>query len=87
VYYARQYGCEAQAKVTAVDPQAQTVTVVDDRSKSSQLPYDVLVLAIGARSITWGVPGVEEVRQCVSAGRVCACTYGAGSLASYPSGR
>jgi NADH dehydrogenase FAD-containing subunit len=45
-----------------VDVVGQTVTVVDESKRASQLPYDVLVLAIGARSITWGVPGVEEVR-------------------------
>ena len=37
---------------------------MDSSKQTGALPYDILVVAIGARSITWGVPGVEEVRAC-----------------------
>ena len=55
-----------QGRVAAVQPQAQTAdggseaggTVVLDSGES--LPYDWLVLALGAETNTFGIPGVKE---------------------------
>jgi NADH dehydrogenase len=43
-------------RVTAVDPAARTVSLRD----GATLPYDVLVLAIGAVTASFGIEGVEE---------------------------
>jgi NADH:ubiquinone reductase (H+-translocating) len=43
-------------RVTALDLDARTVQLAD----GSALPYDTLVLAIGAVSASFGVPGVDE---------------------------
>jgi NADH dehydrogenase len=47
------------AKVTAVDADAKTVTVIDANG-AAQLEYDTLVYAIGSRWNDHGVPGAAE---------------------------
>lgn len=42
---------------------------MDSSKQTGALPYDVLVVAIGARAITWGIPGVEEVPDSDAGGR------------------
>ncbi|XXQ32424.1 FAD/NAD(P)-binding domain-containing protein [Plasmodiophora brassicae] len=57
-----------EAEVTGVDPAEKTVRCVDstrvfdneEQSRSFTVPYDYLVLAAGAKSQTFGVPGVYE---------------------------
>lgn len=51
-----------QAKVVDVDPEAKKLTIqsANDPNDKTEVPYDVLLFAVGARSVTWGVPGVEE---------------------------
>jgi NADH:ubiquinone reductase (non-electrogenic) len=50
-----------QASCTSVDPQRNVIGcrhAVDEREFS--LPYDVLVIAVGAENNTYGIPGVAE---------------------------
>jgi NADH:ubiquinone reductase (non-electrogenic) len=47
-----------QARATAVDPDARLVTCRHETE--FRIPYDVLVIAVGAVSNTYGVPGVAE---------------------------
>ncbi|QFU90105.1 NAD(P)/FAD-dependent oxidoreductase [Amycolatopsis sp. YIM 10] len=47
------------ARVTAIDPERQVVTVAD-AGGGGELPYDTLLYALGSRVADHGVPGVAE---------------------------
>lgn len=50
-----------QATCTSIDPVDRTVSCVSVEGKAQfDLPYDTLIIAIGARNNTFGIPGVEE---------------------------
>ena len=48
------------AKVAGVDLERQVVELVRSTGATDQLSYDSLVLAAGAVSTTYGIPGIEE---------------------------
>ncbi|KAI8973200.1 hypothetical protein BDF20DRAFT_906916 [Mycotypha africana] len=54
-----------EAECTDVDPEKKVITIVDNseikgESATSTIPYDYLVIGIGAQSQTFGIKGVEE---------------------------
>ncbi|MEU8434154.1 FAD-dependent oxidoreductase [Streptomyces sp. NPDC029216] len=48
------------ARVTAVDPERQVVTLADADSSGRELGYDTLLYALGSHASHGGVPGVAE---------------------------
>jgi NADH:ubiquinone reductase (H+-translocating) len=54
-------GCRViTGKVTAVDHERKTATVVPTEGTPSELPYDILVMAAGSVSRTLPIPGLAE---------------------------
>ncbi|CEG76861.1 Putative NADH dehydrogenase [Rhizopus microsporus] len=54
-----------EAECTAVDPASKTITIEDhtpekDHHPVKSLTYDYLVIGVGARNSTFGVPGVDK---------------------------
>lgn len=50
------------ATATSIDPQAKTVTIqAPAGGESSTLHYDTLVIAVGARIQTFGIPGADSI--------------------------
>jgi NADH:ubiquinone reductase (non-electrogenic) len=54
-----------EAEATSIDPVAKVIKITDDsevRSKVAEVdvPYDMLVIGVGAENATFGIPGVRE---------------------------
>ncbi|KAI9222114.1 pyridine nucleotide-disulfide oxidoreductase-domain-containing protein [Blastocladiella britannica] len=54
-----------EAEATDIDPASKTIEIVDTSEikgtvTKTRIPYDYLVLAVGAESQTFGIPGVKE---------------------------
>ncbi|KAM3501128.1 hypothetical protein MY10362_005810 [Beauveria mimosiformis] len=54
-----------EAEATNVDTERKTITVVDKSevqgaTNTTEIPYDMLVVGVGAENATFGIPGVRE---------------------------
>ncbi|ODA77095.1 hypothetical protein RJ55_07613 [Drechmeria coniospora] len=54
-----------EAEVSCIDPDRKTIKIVDNSEikgaiSETEIPYDMLVIGVGAENATFGVPGVRE---------------------------
>lgn len=54
-----------EADASSIDPERKVVTVVDNSeikgaTNQTEIPYDMLVVGVGAENATFGIPGVRE---------------------------
>lgn len=54
-----------EAEATSIDPDNKTIKIVDasaskGRVQETEIPYDMLVIGVGAENATFGIPGVRE---------------------------
>ncbi|KAH7140730.1 hypothetical protein EDB81DRAFT_63185 [Dactylonectria macrodidyma] len=54
-----------EAEASSVDPDRKVVRIVDNRDGNpkgaqTEIPYDMLVIGVGAENATFGIPGVRE---------------------------
>lgn len=54
-----------EADASSIDPDRKVVTIVDNsevkgKTMQTEIPYDMLVVGVGAENATFGIPGVKE---------------------------
>lgn len=54
-----------EADASSIDPDRKVVTIVDNseikgKTMQTEIPYDMLVVGVGAENATFGIPGVRE---------------------------